>query len=57
MVVILTTPMSLFEEMRKEYEKAGDYLAALKKRLASIDGQSAKPNIAADFVLINTRAP
>jgi serine/threonine protein kinase len=55
MVVILTTPMALFNEMRKEYERAEDYLAALKDRLAGIDAQSVEQNIAADFVLINTR--
>jgi serine/threonine protein kinase len=55
MVVILTAPESLFSEMRDEYEKADDYLAALKERLASLDQRTDNPNIAADFVLINTR--
>ena len=57
MVVILTTPVPLFKEMRKEYETTEDYLAALKDRLAGIDAQSVEQNIAADFVLIKTRPP
>jgi hypothetical protein len=55
MVVIITTPVALFGELRDEYERAEDYLHALQERLAGIDDRSVARDIAADFVLINTR--
>lgn len=56
LVVILTTPMPLFSELRDGYEKASDYLNVLNTRLAALDDENAQQKITADFLFINTRA-
>lgn len=54
LVVLLTTPESLFSTLRKEYETASDYLVALRDQLSRID-DSSDTGITADFLIINTR--
>ena len=56
LIVILTTPKQLFSDLRKDYEKASDYLDALNAKLASLDDETFKQQITADFVFIDTRA-
>ncbi|MGB5457449.1 MAG: protein kinase [Gammaproteobacteria bacterium] len=55
LVVLLTTPESLFPSLRKEYETASEYLVALKDQLSRIDDESKRDSITSDFLLINTR--
>ena len=55
LVVLLTTPESLFPALRKEYESASEYLVALKDQLSRIDDESKSDSITTDFLLINTR--
>ncbi|NNJ96241.1 MAG: protein kinase [Gammaproteobacteria bacterium] len=55
LVVLLTTPESLFPSLRKEYETASEYLVALKDRLSRIDDEAKRDSITSDFLLINTR--
>ena len=55
LVVLLTTPESLFPSLRKEYETTTDYLVALKDQLSRFDDESKRNSITTDFLLIKTR--
>ncbi|MFA7387920.1 MAG: protein kinase [Thiohalobacteraceae bacterium] len=55
MVVLLITPRPLFDVQRGEYENERDYLAALDQRLERIAKESGKQQVAADFVMIDTK--
>ena len=56
MVVLLITPVPLFDKPRTESESRADYLRALGTRLAQIGGQYGQDHIAADFAPITTKA-
>ncbi len=56
LVVVLTSPSVLFEDLRGEYEKTEDYLKALINKFKALKNEKEKSLIAADFVFINTRA-
>ncbi|MEJ2456116.1 MAG: protein kinase [Candidatus Thiodiazotropha sp.] len=56
LVVILTSPSVLFEDLRGEYEKTEDYLKALMNKFKAVKNEKERSLIAADFVFINTRA-
>jgi hypothetical protein len=56
LVVVLTTPRPLFDELREEAEPGADYLLALREQLERIRGEAGGDKITADFVLINTRS-
>jgi hypothetical protein len=59
MVVLLITPVPLFDKPRPESESRADYLRALETRLAQIGGKLGQDHIVADFAPITTtpRAP
>ncbi|SMG55322.1 serine/threonine protein kinase [Paraburkholderia susongensis] len=55
MVVLLITPVQLFDKPRPESESRSDYLRALDTRLAQIGGKYGRDHIVADFAPITTR--
>ncbi|HEY2021395.1 MAG TPA: protein kinase, partial [Paraburkholderia sp.] len=55
MVVLLITPVQLFDKPRQESEARADYLRALEARLTQIGGKYGQDHIAADFAPITTR--
>jgi eukaryotic-like serine/threonine-protein kinase len=55
MVVLLITPVPLFDKPRAESESRADYLRALGTRLAQIGGQYGQDHIVADFAPITTK--
>ncbi|WCM23774.1 serine/threonine-protein kinase [Paraburkholderia bryophila] len=55
MVVLLITPVALFDKPRPESEPRADYLRALEARLAQIGGKYGQDHIVADFAPITTR--
>jgi serine/threonine protein kinase len=55
MVVLLITPVQLFDKPRPESEARADYLRALETRLAQIGGKYGQDHIVADFAPITTR--
>jgi hypothetical protein len=59
MVVLLITPVPLFDKPRAESESRADYLRALNTRLAQISGKYGQDHLVADFAPITTkpRAP
>ena len=59
MVVLLITPVPLFDKPRAESESRADYLRALNTRLAQIGGKYGQDHLVADFAPITTkpRAP
>jgi serine/threonine protein kinase len=59
MVVLLITPVPLFDKPRAESESRADYLRALTTRLAQIGGRYGQDHLVADFAPITTkpRAP
>ncbi|NKJ49672.1 protein kinase [Burkholderia sp. SG-MS1] len=59
MVVLLITPVPLFDKPRPESESRADYLRALDTRLTQIGGKYGQDHIVADFASITTkpRAP
>ncbi|RKT22781.1 serine/threonine protein kinase [Paraburkholderia sp. RAU2J] len=59
MVVLLITPVLLFDKPRPESESRADYLRALDTRLTQIGGKYGQDRIVADFASITTkpRAP
>ncbi|SDR40651.1 serine/threonine protein kinase [Paraburkholderia fungorum] len=59
MVVLLITPVPLFDKPRVESESRADYLRALNTRLAQIGGKYGQDHLVADFAPITTkpRAP
>jgi len=56
LVVLLTTPVPLFEGRRTEVEGQQDYLRALEKPLAQMARTYGSDRISADVVQISTRA-
>jgi eukaryotic-like serine/threonine-protein kinase len=56
LVVLLTTPVPLFEGRRAEVESHKDYLKALEKPLAQMTRTYGRDRISADLVQISTRA-
>jgi hypothetical protein len=56
LVVLLTTPRPLFDELREEAEPGADYLLALRERLERMGRESGADKITADFVMINTKS-
>jgi hypothetical protein len=56
LIVLLTTPVPLFDEERPEYESRADYLRAVEQRLRQIAAKHGADKITADFVQITTRA-
>ena len=56
LVVVLTTPRPLFDELREEVEPGADYLLALREQLERMGREAGADKITADFVLINTRS-
>ncbi|MBS1191780.1 MAG: protein kinase [Rhodocyclaceae bacterium] len=56
MVVLLVTPVPLFEGLRPESESGAEYLRAVQERLGKIAREQGSDRIAADFVQIATRA-
>ena len=56
LVVVLTTPRPLFDELREEAEPGADYLRALREQLERMDREAGADKITADFVMINTRS-
>lgn len=56
LVVLLTTPVPLFEGRRAEVESHKDYLKALEKPLAQMARTYGRDRISADLVQISTRA-
>ncbi|RKE37751.1 serine/threonine protein kinase [Paraburkholderia sp. BL23I1N1] len=55
MVVLLITPVQLFDKPRPESESRADYLHALDTRLAQIAGKYGQDHIVADFAPITTK--
>ncbi|ASL47042.1 Serine/threonine-protein kinase PK-1 [Burkholderia sp. AD24] len=55
MVVLLITPVALFDKPRPESEPRADYLRALEARLAQIGGKYGQDHIVVDFAPITTR--
>ncbi|MGE5469721.1 MAG: protein kinase domain-containing protein [Bacteroidota bacterium] len=55
LIVLLTTPVPLFESMRPEHEAKADYLLALNKQLIQIGAQYGADRLTADIVQITTR--
>ncbi|PQV54119.1 serine/threonine protein kinase [Paraburkholderia sp. BL21I4N1] len=55
MVVLLITPVALFDKPRPESEPRADYLRALEARLAQIGGKYGQDRIVADFAPITTK--
>ncbi|MBB5442745.1 MULTISPECIES: serine/threonine protein kinase [unclassified Paraburkholderia] len=55
MVVLMVTPVLLFDKLRPESEARADYLRALETRLKQIGGQYGQDHLLADFAPITTR--
>jgi eukaryotic-like serine/threonine-protein kinase len=55
MVLLLTTPVPLFDSARPESESRADYLRAVERNLAQMAGKYGRDKIAADFIQITTR--
>ncbi|MDH6151925.1 MULTISPECIES: serine/threonine-protein kinase [Paraburkholderia] len=55
MVVLMVTPVPLFDKLRPESEARADYLRALATRLKQIGGQYGQDHLLADFAPITTR--
>jgi len=55
MVVLLITPVPLFDKPRAESESRADYLRALNTRLAQIGGKYGQDHLVADFAPITTK--
>lgn len=56
LVVIATSPEPVFKKLRKESEKANDYLNDLSRQLKRIARQSSQDGVATDFLAITTKA-
>ncbi|MFP4894462.1 protein kinase domain-containing protein [Paraburkholderia sp. EG304] len=55
MVVLVVTPVPLFDKLRPESEARADYLRALETRLKQIGGQYGQDRLLADFAPITTK--
>ncbi|CAG4897417.1 serine/threonine protein kinase [Paraburkholderia saeva] len=56
LVVLMVTPVPLFDRMRPESESRADYLHALDARLAQIAGKYGRERIGVDIAQITTKA-
>lgn len=56
MIVLLVTPVPLFDSLRPESESRAEYLRAVSDRLRQMSSRYGPGRIAADFVQIRTRA-
>jgi hypothetical protein len=56
MIVLLITPVPLFESVRPASEPAADYLRAVEKQLQQMAAKHERDKIVADFVQITTKA-
>jgi hypothetical protein len=56
MLVMVATPVPLFDGLRPESEPAADYLPALRTELARINRAQGPAKVAVDFVVMTTRA-
>jgi hypothetical protein len=54
MVVVLTSPVPLFEESREEVEFADTYLSALRQNLERVERGSNAEQLSADIFFITT---
>jgi eukaryotic-like serine/threonine-protein kinase len=55
LIVLLATPVPLFDGVRPEVERGADYLKMIEKRLGDIAAKHGADRIAVDFVQITTR--
>lgn len=55
LVVLLVSPVPLFDSLREEHESRADYLQAVGEQLKRIAGKYGSDRIAADFVQVTTR--
>jgi hypothetical protein len=55
-LVMLATPVPLFDALRPESEQGADYLRALDRQLAQISKTRGQGAVAVDFLQISTRA-
>ena len=55
LIVLLVTPVPLFDGVRAEYESRNEYLAAVENRLGQIAEKYGRERIAVDFVQITTQ--
>ena len=55
LIVLLTTPVALFDGIRPEYESRSDYLRAVEKQLGQMTSKYGSERIAVDFVQITTK--
>ncbi|MFC7516426.1 protein kinase [Herbaspirillum sp. GCM10030257] len=55
-IVLLVTPVPLFDGKPPEYKTRADYLKALEKQLKQIAAKHGKEKVAVDFVQITTKA-
>lgn len=56
LVVIATSPEPVFKKLRKESEKANDYLNDLSRQLKRIANKSGQDRVTTDFLVITTKA-
>jgi eukaryotic-like serine/threonine-protein kinase len=56
LIVLLVSPVPLFDTLRPESESRADYLQAVEKRLGQIVSKYGSDKIVADFIQITTRA-
>ncbi|MDP3843216.1 MAG: serine/threonine-protein kinase [Oxalobacteraceae bacterium] len=56
LIVLLTTPVALFDGIRPEYESRSDYLPAVEKQLGQMASKYGPERIAVDFVQITTKS-
>ena len=56
LIVLVTTPVPLFDALRPLTEPSADYLAAVTQRLRQVAARNGADKIAVDFVQISTRA-
>jgi predicted Ser/Thr protein kinase len=55
-IVLLITPVPLFEGMRPEHEPASEYLSAVEKQLRQMAAKQGPEKIVVDFLQITTKA-
>jgi hypothetical protein len=56
LIVLLTTPVPLFDVFRPVTEPSADYLAAVAQQLRQVSARNGADKIAVDFMQISTRA-
>jgi len=55
LIVLVTTPVPLFDGMRPEAETASEYLQAMEKQLKQIAAKHGRDKVMADFLQITTK--